>query len=147
MKRCLSLLLATISMLVFLTACGKEEPYQGSFRMSLQCETETDIKEVVFHLATDDGKIFLGGGFTAPYRTTADMVPLSLGETYHVNISTLDYLTGIANQLNFHGIWAIFEINQKECGRVWISEEQLQGGTVQTMLMPDGHVQELPSAA
>lgn len=57
-----------------------------------------------------------------------------------MTITNLEALTGVADQPGFQGIWAIFEAGGQECGRVFIPEDQLHGGTVRVVLDSSGSV-------
>ena len=108
----------------------------------LKSEYQGDLSEVNFRLATDeDGKrYFFSGGFTEPHRKVDDITPLVYGKQYSMPITNLEVLTGIADQPGFQGIWAIFGAGGQECGRVFIPEDQLHGGTVRVVLDSSGSV-------
>ena len=73
-------------------------------------------------------------GGTPPVRYLPCVVPCKL---YFTN---LEALTGVADQPGFQGIWAIFKAGGQECGRVFIPEDQLHGGTVRVVLDSSGSV-------
>ena len=150
-KRVWTVCLAVLTLLALLAGCGKQaqvqpdpspepdpEPalFDGSFDLVLKSEYQGDLPEVNFRLATDeDGKrYFFSGGFTEPHRKVDDITPLVYGKQYSMPITNLEVLTGVADQPGFQGIWAIFGAGGQECGRVFIPEDQLHGGTVRVVL-------------
>ena len=149
-KRVWTVCLAVLTLLALLAGCGKQaqvqsdpspepdpEPalFDGSFDLVLKSEYQGDLPEVNFRLATDeDGKrYFFSGGFTEPHRKVDDITPLVYGKQYSMTITNLEALTGVADQPGFQGIWAIFKAGGQECGRVFIPEDQLHGGTVRVV--------------
>ena len=156
-KRVWTVCLAVLTLLALLAGCGKQaqvqpdpspepdpEPalFDGSFDLVLKSEYQGDLPEVNFRLAIDeDGKrYFFSGGFTEPHRKVDDITPLVYGKQYSMPITNLEVLTGIADQPGFQGIWAIFGAGGQECGRVFIPEDQLHGGTVRVVLDSSGSV-------
>lgn len=69
-----------------------------------------------------------------------NITPLVYGKQYSMTITNLEALTGVADQPGFQGIWAIFGAGGQECGRVFIPEDQLHGGTVRVVLDSSGSV-------
>ena len=149
--------LAVLTLLALLAGCGKQaqvqsdpspepdpEPalFDGSFDLVLKSEYQGDLPEVNFRLATDeDGKrYFFSGGFTEPHRKVDDITPQVYGKLYSMTITNMEALTGVADQPGFQGIWAIFKAGGQECGRVFIPEDQLHGGTVRVVLDSSGSV-------
>ena len=108
----------------------------------LKSEYQGDLPEVNFRLATDeDGKrYFFSGGFTEPSIKVDDITPLVYGKQYSMTITNLEALTGVADQPGFQVIWGIFGAGGQECGRVFIPEDQLHGGTVRVVLDSSGSV-------
>lgn len=152
-KRVWTVCLAVLTLLALLAGCGKQaqvqpdpspepdsEPalFDGSFNLVLKSEYQGDLTKVDFRLTTDSkGKrCFISGSFTEPYRTPDDMEFLVYGKQYSMPITNLEYLTG----RNIKGIWVHFEIDRQECGRVFIPEDQLHGGTVRVVLDSSGSV-------
>ena len=139
-KRVWTVCLAVLTLLALLAGCGKQESpsFDGSFNLVLKSEYQGDLTKVDFRLTTDSkGKrCFISGSFTEPYRTPDDMEFLVYGKQYSMPITNLEYLTG----RNIKGIWVHFEIDRQECGRVFIPEDQLHGGTVRVVLDSSGSV-------
>lgn len=143
-KRVWTVCLAVLTLLALLAGCGKQESpsFDGSFNLVLKSEYQGDLTKVDFRLTTDSkGKrCFISGSFTEPYRTPDDMEFLVYGKQYSMPITNLEVLTGVADQPGFQGIWAIFGAGGQECGRVFIPEDQLHGGTVRVVLDSSGSV-------
>lgn len=147
-NRFFAVCLAVLSLLTLLVGCGKEpeqpepEPFDGAFNLVMTSEYEGKLTKVHFQLSTqaDEKKAFFVGAFSEPYRTPEDMQPLVCGKQYSIHITDLEALSEVVDAPGFQGIWARFEVDGQERGRVFIPREQLYNGTVQVVLNPLGNI-------